>query len=241
MSTNLTNIDCLYTLVDKGGESMNTNSNITIMDQVKELLNQKEIGKAILLKDVINIFDNKHSDIKRIRSTISTYLNRLVQSDELKKFDNGIFYKATKNVFGETPIDVRDLLRQLYFFDANKRVGYRIGANVLSNIGITNNIENSINIVTNNLNQKKILESINQPIRLMKPVTKVNDDNYLYLQLLDTIRIIDRYHLNNKSVGKKIASYMVKNNIEIDRLFQFAKKYYNKKTMSNLIDLLSSE
>lgn len=220
---------------------MELTSNTTIMNQIKQYVDNKAFGKAILLTDVVRDFIDEAEDLKKTRNTISACLNRLVRNDELKKLDDGVFYKAQKNAFGETPIDYVDLINNLYFYNAanKERIGYRIGANVLANIGITNNMENVVEIVTNNFNKKKIIDTINQNISLRKPLLEVNNDNYSYLQLLDTIKEISKYHLTNEPVGEKLADYMNKNEMEINRLFKFAKEHYNKKTMNNLVDLLA--
>ena len=220
---------------------MTLTNNTTIMNQIKRYIDAKEYGKPILLTDVVRDFIDKNEDIKRARNTISAYLNRLVRNGELKKFDDGVFYKSKKNAFGETPIDYTDLIKSIYFYDAENenRIGYRIGATVLANVGISNNLENIIEIVTNNFNRRKIMETSNQNIRLKKPVLEVNNNNFMYLQLLDTVKEINRYHLTNERVGEKLVDYMDKNGIEVDKLFKFAKEHYNTKTISNLVDLLA--
>lgn len=211
------------------------------MDQIKQYIDAKEYGKPILLADVVRDFSDENEELKKTRNTVSAYLNRLVRNAELKKFDDGVFYKTKKNAFGETPIDYSDLIKNIYFYDAENenRIGYRIGATVLANVGITNNLENTIEIVTNNFNKRKVLDTINQNIHLKKPVLEVNNDNYLYLQLLDTIREVNKYHLANERVGEKLAEYMDRNEIEVDKLFRYAKDYYNKRTINNLVDLLA--
>lgn len=220
---------------------MTLTNNTTIMDQIKQYIDAKEYGKPILLADVVRDFSDENEELKKTRNTVSAYLNRLVRNAELKKFDDGVFYKTKKNAFGETPIDYSDLIKNIYFYDAENenRIGYRIGATVLANVGITNNLENTIEIVTNNFNKRKVLDTINQNIHLKKPVLEVNNDNYLYLQLLDTIREVNKYHLANERVGEKLAEYMDRNEIEVDKLFRYAKDYYNKRTINNLVDLLA--
>ena len=220
---------------------MTLTNNMTIMNQIKQYIDGKEYGKPILLADVVRDFNDEDENLKKTRNTVSAYLNRLVKNNELKKFDDGVFYKTKKNTFGETSIDYADLIRNIYFYDAENesRIGYRIGATVLANIGITNNLENIIEIVTNNFNKRKVLDTINQNIYLRKPTLEVNDDNFIYLQLLDTIKEIDKYHLTNENVGEKLADYMDKNDIEVNKLFKIAKEHYNKKTINNLIDLLT--
>ena len=228
---------------------MTLTNTTTIINQVRKYIDLKEYGKPILLTEVVRNFIDKTGDFNKIRNTVSAYLNRMVRNDELKKLDDGVFYKTKKNLFGETAIDyvcgdaipIKKVIEKLYFYDTqnDERIGYRIGASVLASIGITNNLENGIEIVTNNYHKRKILDAINQNIHLKKPSLEVNNENYIYLQLLDTIKEIDKFHLTTDRVGDKLADYMVKNEIEVNKLFKLAKTHYNKKTINYLIDLLS--
>lgn len=219
---------------------MTLTNTTTIINQVKTYIDLKEYGKPILLTEVVhNLFD-KTEDFNKVRNTVSAYLNRMVRNDELKKLDDGVFYKARKNLFGETPIDYVELIKNIYFYDTqnHERIGYRIGASVLASIGITNNLENGIEIVTNNFHKKKVIDAINQNIHLRKPILEVNNENYIYLQLLDTLKNVDKFHLTTERVGEKLIDYINKNGIEVNKLFRYAKAHYNKKTIVHLVDLL---
>lgn len=222
------------------GDSMTLINTTTIIDQVKTYIDLKEYGKPILLTDVVHNLIDEPEKFNKARNTVSAYLNRMVRNNELKKLDDGVFYKSKKNLFGETPIDYIDLINSIYFYDIqkNERIGYRVGASVLANIGISNNLENGVEIVTNNFHKKKVIDTINQNIHLKKPVIEVNNENYAYLQLLDTIKNIDKFHLANDHVGEKLVDYMDMNGIKVNKLFKFARDHYNKKTIAHLIELL---
>ncbi len=218
-------------------------NNTTKMEQVRRYIEKKEYGNPILLNDIVRYFNTDNKDFIEMRKTISQYLNRLVSYNELQKFVDGVFYKTKQNVFGETPIDVMELIRDLYLFnnETKKFIGYRVGATVLVDIGITDNLENKYEVVTNNYNKKKVLGKIRLDVQIKKPPVEVNNDNYRYLQLLDTVKNLEKYHLINNQAGKKLTEYMNENEIKIDKLFKFAKEYYTKKTMNNLLDLLAMD
>lgn len=225
---------------NRQGDNMKIDNNWSIMEQVKQYINDTEYGKPILLNEVTHDFNNVEDELKKTKNTISKTLNRLVDINELQKLDNGIFYKEKETKFGKLSIDYSELIKSIYIFDAvdKKTIGYRIGTSVLANIGITNNMENITEIVTNNYNKKNILNKINLNVHLKRPVIEITNDNYLYLQLLDTIKDIKKYHLTNNQIGSKLVSYMYKKEIEIDKLFNITKQYYSKQTMKNLVELL---
>ena len=193
-------------------DSMKLTTNMTFMNQIKQYIDGKQYGEPILLVDVVRDFYVESEDFKKTRNTVSAYLNRLVKNNELKKFDDGVFYKSKKNSFGDTTIDYTELIEKTYLYDSEKdsKIGYRVGATMLTNIGISNNLENVIEIVTNNFNRRKVVDTIKQNIHLKKPIMEVNNDNFMYLQLLDTIKEIDKYHLTSDRVGEKIVDYMNK-------------------------------
>lgn len=215
----------------------------TKMEQVRRYIDDKEYGKPIFLNDIVRYFNTDNQNFVELRKTISQYLNRLVNSNELKKFVDGVFYKAKQNIFGETPIDVMELIHDVYLFDneTNNFIGYRVGAAVLANIGISNNLENKYEIATNNYNKRKILGKVKLNVQINKPPIEVNNDNYRYLQLLDTLKNLEKYHLISNRAGNKLTNYMDENEIKIDELFKHAKKHYSKKTVNNLLNLLAMD
>lgn len=215
----------------------------TKMEQVRRYIDDKDYGKPIFLNDIVRYFNTDNQNFVELRKTISQYLNRLVNSNELKKFVDGVFYKAKQNIFGETPIDVTELIHDVYLFDneTNNFIGYRVGAAVLANIGISNNLENKYEIATNNYNKRKILGKVKLNVQINKPPIEVNNDNYRYLQLLDTLKNLEKYHLISNRAGNKLTNYMDENEIKIDELFKLAKKHYSKKTVNNLLNLLAMD
>jgi hypothetical protein len=215
--------------------------NINLMSEFRKYVGKVGYGDPIIIADVVLSLNNEHN-VKINRNTVSKYLNRLVLSGEVRKFEDGIFYKSRKNKFGETKMDVQKLIKDFYLIDVGNKeiIGYRIGAMVLNEIGITNNLENRITIVTNNRVKRKFLSNLNQNICFKKPVTQVNKENYLYFQLLDTIGHIDDYHIDQQGVGRKILQYIASKGLEIDRLFAYAKTHYPKKVRINLTNLLAT-
>ena len=133
------------------------------------------------------------------------------------------------------------LLHDTYIYDysKDKHIGYRIGTKVLNDIGISNNIENWVRIVSNKYNTKEILQFLDQKIEVNAPPAEINDDNYLYFQLLDTIKEINEYHLIYDRIGEKLETYMKKNKMSFHELMKTAKMHYNKNVLDSLTDLMA--
>lgn len=212
------------------------------MSEFRKYIDKVEYGMPIIIANVV--FDlNKRQGVNINRNTVSKYLNRMLINGEVKKFDDGIFYKTKINKFGEIKMDYQELVKDIYLFDVKEKnvIGYRIGAVVFNEMGITDNMENRITIVSNNRVKRKFLSKIKQEIKFKTPVSEINNENYLYFQLLDTIEHMDEYHLNQFNAGKKFVQYVAIKNMELDQLFAYAKQFYSKNVRMNLLNLLAMQ
>lgn len=220
---------------------MNATVNKNLMSEFREYIDKVEYGMPIVIADVVFGL-NKRQGVNINRNTVSKYLNRMVLNGEVKRFDDGIFYRTKKNKFGEIKMDYQELVKDIYLFDVKEKnvIGYRVGAVVFNEMGITDNMENRITIVTNNRVKRKFLNKTNLNIDLKRPVSEINNENYLYFQLLDTVELIDVYHWNKLGAGKKFVNYLASKGMELDKLFGYAKKYYSKNVMIMLSEILAS-
>jgi len=221
---------------------VNATVNKKLMSEFRKYIDKVEYGMPIIIANVVFDF-NKRQGVNINRNTVSKYLNRMLINGEVKKFDDGIFYKTKINKFGEIKMDYQELVKNIYLFDVkeNNVIGYRIGAVVFNEMGITDNMENRITIVSNNRVKRKFLSKIKQEIKFKTPVSEINNENYLYFQLLDTIEHMDEYHLNQMGAGKKFVQYIAIKKMELNQLFAYAKQFYSKNVRMNLLNLLAMQ
>ena len=123
------------------------------------------------------------------RSALKMALNRLVGSGKIIRLSKGRYYKPELSEFGalrphEYQI-VKDLLEQ-----DNKIIGYLTGISIYSQLGLTTQVSNTIQIGTNV--SRKPRKRGKYSIRFILQKNTITRDNIYILQILDSIRFIKR-------------------------------------------------
>ena len=93
-------------------------------------------------------------------------------------------------MFGELGIDINKLIEKQYIKDANENIkGYITGPVIWNEWKITTKVPNRKWITTNSANRNTELQDIR--VKLIKPKSKIDNDNYKILQILDVINNTD--------------------------------------------------
>jgi hypothetical protein len=118
---------------------------------------------------------------------LKKYLNRLVESEKIKRLSKGRFYKPKAGLVGSLKPNeyevVKDLLK-----DGNKTIGYITGYSIFNRFKLTTQVPNIIQIGTN-FDKKSIKRNI-YTIKFVRQWNKITKGNIPLLQLLDCIRFI---------------------------------------------------
>ena len=149
-------------------------------------------------------------------------LNRMVASGKISKLSKGRYYKLEITKFGNLqPCQyqiVKDLLE-----DGNKIMGYLTGYAIYSQLGLTAQVSNIIQIGKNEI--RPSFKRGNCTISFIKQKNIITKDNIPLLQILDSIRYIKKIpDANNASSSKRLLSIVnnlsKKEQIAIVRLAQ---------------------
>ena len=100
-------------------------------------------------------------------------------------------YLTKTNIFGEMPLANSKIIQYKYLVDKFGNVkGYITGANLINKVGLTTQVPNIIDIVTNECknNNKYANKYLNVAIR--KPKIKINNENYKYKLSIDEVKNI---------------------------------------------------
>lgn len=185
---------------------------------LKEPIYSNEIQKYVLTKAKIN------------DATINEYINRYEEkNNDFIRYRKGIYYKTVKTPFGYSPINYQKLINDLYIINNNKKIGYISGPSFANRIGLTTEISKYEYITTNN---NRVVSGIDN-LKLIKPVIKVNDDNYKYLQVLDLLANKNNIYFNCDNPNRIIYEYIIKNNIDFKGLLKYS-IYFGKKCLLKL-------
>ncbi len=120
-------------------------------------------------------------------SALKKALSRLVASGMLRKLSKGRFYKPQMSEFGELKPDIYQVVKDLLEKDS-KISGYLTGYSIYSQLGLTTQVPNIIQIGVNR--EKKALTRGVYQIKFIKQSNKITKENITLLRILDSIRYI---------------------------------------------------
>lgn len=116
-------------------------------------------------------------------------LNRMVKSGKIRKLSKGRFYKPKSSQFGELKPDIYQVVKDLLEKDG-KVIGYITGYSIYSQLGLTTQIYNTIQIGVNR--EKKATKRGMYMIKFMKQPNTITKESIPLLRILDSIRNIKK-------------------------------------------------
>jgi len=125
----------------------------------------------------------------RCTSSIIKSLNNLAKEGKIQKFAKGKYYKSRTTKYGDTKPSAYEIVKDFIEKDG-KLIGYLTGHAIYSDLGLTTQISNKIQIGTSKYRRslkrdKYIVSFVIQPNHITK-------DNYELLQILDSMRFFKR-------------------------------------------------
>lgn len=168
---------------------------------------------------------------------IYVYINRLVKEEKLSQFIKGIYYKPTKGELGNKQLNINEVIKKKYICDENGKKGYFAGAYLFNKIGLTSQIPKEILIVTNECPNNNDYNNKKLGVTIRKPKILVNEDNYKYLQLFDILINKDDIKIEVDNEKEIIHKYIKENELEIEKIFEYANKINNLKPIMKLYQL----
>jgi len=126
--------------------------------------------------------------LQTIKAPVNMALSRLEKNRaDFFRFQNGIYYRAKKTVFGYGRLDLAAVIRRKYIMDKDEVIGYETGLSLLNKAGLTTQVPGFCFIATNKYKGRGFLEDAQLKAYLARPIAQVNRANYLYLQTLELI------------------------------------------------------
>lgn len=187
-----------------------------VSDYVVYTINRLPKGYVFTYTDFDVNVSNKEAVIKA--------LNRLVTSGKIMKISKGRFYKAETTPFGVLQPSRDEVVKDLLEEDG-KTIGYLTGLSIYSDLGLTTQVSNTIQIGTKHTRSK--LKRGIYSISFIKQKNNITKENIPFLQLLDAIRYIKKIPDTNLVVSSKrfLAIIGQFSKTEIDSLIKLAQKY----------------
>lgn len=197
---------------------------VTEGDNMSEILdyviNNYNIGEPIFITDI---------QIEGISSdNLKQQLKRLTDIKELQRYEKGIYYlpreSRLKSGF-QLSADV--VARHKYISRRGKVMGYYSGYTFANQLGISKQVPNKIEIVSNE--SSPIVRDINvgnHVFMIRKSRTQVNENNQKVLQLLELLKDIDLYSDGTiEETRDRIVKYIIDSKITRKDVDQYINEF----------------
>ena len=178
----------------------------------------------------------KDDEKEKIFNNVKEILNRLNKENVIKTAYKGIYYIPKTNIFGEVPLANSKIIQYKDLVDKFGNVkGYITGANLFNKVGLTTQVPNIIDIVTNECknNNKYANKYLNVIIR--KPKIKINNENYKYLQLIDLIENKDNIYVEVEYIDELIYNFIQENNLDFEKILKYARETNSKTVIEKMV------
>lgn len=214
---------------------------MNICKLVLEYIEQYPEDEPIFIEDIKKYIIQKCEDNPKqenILKNINVILNRLKNEGIIKAAYKGIYYIPKTNIFGEVPLANSKIIQYKYLVDKFGNVkGYITGANLFNKVGLTTQVPNIIDIVTNECknNNKYANKYLNVIIR--KPKIEINNENYKYLQLIDLIENKDNIYVEVDDMDEIIYNFIQENDLDFEKILKYARETNSKAVIEKMVIL----
>ena len=194
--------------------------------------------EPIFIEEIKDYFKNYISDnFDSVFKTIYVYINRLVKDNKIIQFIKGVYYKPIKGTFGNKLLNINKVIDKKYICDKNGKKGYFSGAYLFNKMGLTTQVPKEVLIVTNECPNANDYNNKNLGVIIRKPKIEVNENNYKYLQLFDVLINKDNVKVEVDNEKELIYKYIRDNELELEKIFEYANKIHNLKPIKRLYEL----
>jgi signal peptidase I len=169
------------------------------------------------------------------RPWIYQTLKRLSDSGDIVRFDAGVYYVPTQTPFGVSRISPRSVIEKRFIKNEIDVYGYYSGLSHENAIGITTQVPNVIELVSNN-ESAKVRNVIvgNQRVRVRRAKTIITGTNAKILQFLDLVKNIAITELD-ETERNNLISYVKEQRFSMGDVVMYS-SVYPAKTIQNLIE-----
>ncbi len=163
-------------------------------------------------------------------------LKRMADEQQIKRISKGVYYLTKETVFGTVTPDYDRYAVQMLTQDTNGVIGYESGASFLNRIGLSTLIAKDIEIISNGYRKKL---PTNCHVIAKKPIVRVTDENYQYLQILDTVSDMRRLHIDSPNPKALVNRTIQSRLLDPIKLLGYARRYYPQAVVLDTVDIIT--
>ncbi len=170
-----------------------------------------------------------------VKKAVNVNMARLEKAGYVIRVAKGIYCRKIPTAFGYYTPNREALFCRRLLYNADHVIGYETGLSALNRLGLVSQMPRRRCIATN-LYTRRVPEDVQIEIR--RPPVIVNETNYRYLQLLDSIKDIDEAPVDAAKPAEVIKGTARELGLNTDMLILMARKYYSQKTLLRTIDII---
>lgn len=199
-----------------------------------------EINEPIFIEDIKEYIMQfyKQEEKEKVFNNVKEILNRLNKEHVIKTAYKGVYYIPKSNIFGEIPLANSKIIKYKYLVDkAGDVKGYITGAKLFNKVGLTTQVPNTIDIVTNECKNKNKYENQYLNIVVRRPKIQIDSNNYKYLQLIDLIENKDNVYVEVDYLDEKIYEFIKVNELSFEKILKYARETKSNGVIEKIVML----
>ena len=188
-----------------------------IMEIASSLQNKYSVNSPIFIDEIRSMFSN----LSKIR--VAQLIQESIDDGKLARFGIGIYYIPSKTILGNSTLSVTEVVEKKYIKNGKDVYGFYYGINFMNILGITTQVPNSYEIMTNKESTRvRKIKMENQEVILRKARIEINKANCRTLQFLEFVTSTKvELLLNNR---EKIYDY-VEMNLDKKEIINYMTKF----------------
>ncbi len=155
-------------------------------------------------------------------------LTRLTKQRSIERYAQGVYYIPKMTPFGKSKLSAKKVYEKKYISNNCDVYGFYSGLALENSLGLTTQMPNVIEIVTNNEGSRlREVQIGNQKVRLRKSKVQITAHNAKILQLLD---LMNNYNIDKMSSTQYeiIVNFIKQQKITKEDVYTYIKKYPSK-------------
>ena len=171
------------------------------------------------------------SDLERediTRSALNQQLKKLCDKGLLEKYDVGVYFIPKKTLLNSTIGPNADMVARYRFISKGNNIDGFYGGNSFANqIGISTQVPQVVEIVSNNTNSSDREVRIgNRRFYVKIPIVQITKENVYVLQMLELLKNLDAYlDYSYEEAREKFAEYISFHGIKRSDVDMYIRKY----------------
>lgn len=199
------------------------------MELIEKLNRKYKPNTPIFINEIYALM----SDYSRPR--IYQFISEAVKNNLLFRFENGIYYIPTKTLLGYSKLNPQKVIEKKYIASDNNVFGIYGGIQLMSAMGLTDQVPVVIEVLTNNESMRYREVEIGYLKIILRKARMVIDANNV-----DAFTVLELFNSLNPSIMQKeidygkVVSYIQSKNLHVNDLISYS-QYFPAKAVKNLV------